>query len=190
MKLQSKSNPAPFAGFKLVLLGNVNVGKTALISRFVTGGFSEKHTPTSGANFLSKTVISATGRTVKLQIWDVSGDPKFYGMVKAYWVGCSCIVGIYDPTDKNSLKIVESWFQKIQQEDPRIQVFALAGTKCDIPKEKRQIQMIEVLQFVKRYGIDIYFETSSKENHQIDNFFQEVAESLLQRFPYQYNNLL
>lgn len=47
---------------KLVVLGQTGVGKTVLINKFILGSFAENSVPTIGANFLSKTIVSAEGK--------------------------------------------------------------------------------------------------------------------------------
>ena len=42
--------------FKVVLLGDTNVGKTSLLTRFAKGVFKKDTEPTIGAHFVSKIV--------------------------------------------------------------------------------------------------------------------------------------
>ncbi|KAF8329706.1 GTP-binding protein ypt1 [Cantharellus anzutake] len=58
--------------FKVVLIGDVAVGKTSLLLRFVDGTYTENFVGTIGANFMTRT-IKLEGKTVKLQIWDTAG---------------------------------------------------------------------------------------------------------------------
>ena len=44
------------AGNKIVLVGDSGVGKTCLISRFITGNFDANVNTTNGASYASKTV--------------------------------------------------------------------------------------------------------------------------------------
>jgi GTPase SAR1 family protein len=83
-----------------------------------------------------------------------------------------------------SLKVVEMWFQRIRIEEGAAKpiVYALAGTKMDLPESDRKVSEEKVHEFVKHWGIDIYVETSSKENTNVDDLFQEIAETLLARF--------
>ena len=55
--------------FKVVILGDCNVGKTALVRNYVENCFSEKYEATIGANFFSKTLV-LEGRKITMQIWD------------------------------------------------------------------------------------------------------------------------
>ncbi len=58
---------------KYIVIGDVGVGKTSLISRFITGQFNPNHDLTVGIEFGDKKV-NVNNRTVKLQIWDTAGQ--------------------------------------------------------------------------------------------------------------------
>ena len=58
--------------FKLVIIGDSNVGKSNILMSAVEGTFMEKHLATIGVDFKIKTV-ELDGKRVKLQIWDTAG---------------------------------------------------------------------------------------------------------------------
>lgn len=58
---------------KFIIVGDVGVGKTSLISRFITGQFNPHHDLTVGIEFGDKK-IAVNNRTIKLQIWDTAGQ--------------------------------------------------------------------------------------------------------------------
>ena len=61
--------------FKLLLIGDSSVGKTAIILRFSDDSFSPNFISTIGIDFRIKTV-EIRGKTIKLQIWDTAGQVK------------------------------------------------------------------------------------------------------------------
>mmetsp|Transcript_23860 Transcript_23860/g.38441 ORF Transcript_23860/g.38441 Transcript_23860/m.38441 type:complete len:93 (-) Transcript_23860:255-533(-) len=67
MQAQEKSLP-----FKLVLLGDSNVGKSSIVLRFVRKQFFEYQESTIGAAFSTQTV-KVDDYTVKFEIWDTAG---------------------------------------------------------------------------------------------------------------------
>lgn len=58
----------PDPQYKLVILGNSNVGKTCVVHRFANDSFQDHTSPTIGANFLTKTITLNTGKRVKLEV--------------------------------------------------------------------------------------------------------------------------
>ena len=62
------SSVSPLAKFKFVFLGDLGVGKTAIITRFMYDSFDTQYVATIGIDFLSKTLY-LEDRTVRLQLW-------------------------------------------------------------------------------------------------------------------------
>ncbi|MHA2033828.1 MAG: Rab family GTPase, partial [Candidatus Thorarchaeota archaeon] len=78
--------------FKVVVLGEGAVGKTAIVTRFSHGFFRTDYRTTIGSQFAVKNLEIATdsGRlTVKLQIWDVAGQSRFQILRPMYYRGSS-----------------------------------------------------------------------------------------------------
>lgn len=60
--------------FKIVLFGDVRVGKSCLIKRFLFDTFDEEERPWRCVEPQTKLVTSsANGRDITLQIWDTKG---------------------------------------------------------------------------------------------------------------------
>ena len=75
---------------KIVILGNVCVGKTCILRRFVFGEFDEAHNATVSANFCKVSVCLGpdhNNREVTLDAWDTAGQERFH-MVRAYLRAC------------------------------------------------------------------------------------------------------
>ncbi|MFX0087021.1 MAG: ADP-ribosylation factor-like protein [Candidatus Hodarchaeota archaeon] len=68
-----KKAKGPKYAFKLLLVGEPEVGKTSLIKRYVDDFFKEGYQITLGVDFLSKTVM-IKDTEVSFQIWDVAGQ--------------------------------------------------------------------------------------------------------------------
>ena len=61
--------------FKLLLIGDSSVGKTAILLRFSDDSFSPNFISTIGIDFRIKT-IEIRGKKIKLQIWDTAGQVR------------------------------------------------------------------------------------------------------------------
>ena len=57
---------------KIVLLGDMGVGKTCISNRYYRGKFSDQHEPTIGGSFMTKDVELDT-HIVKFEMWDTAG---------------------------------------------------------------------------------------------------------------------
>lgn len=74
--------------FRVLLLGDAGVGKTALLRRYVAGapgaaepepepGAEAEAEPTVGVEFYSRARQLPAGPRVKLQLWDTAGQERF-----------------------------------------------------------------------------------------------------------------
>ena len=98
---------------KLMMIGDQNVGKTALLMRYAENEFLESLLPTIGIDFKIKT-IELLGKLVKLQIWDTAGQERFRTITQAYYRGAMGILLIYDVTTTKSWSNVRNWVRNIQ----------------------------------------------------------------------------
>ena len=73
---------------KVCLLGGFAVGKTSLVSRFVTSIFSEKYLTTVGVK-VDKKLVSVNGQDVTLMLWDIYGEDEFQTVQPSYLRGAS-----------------------------------------------------------------------------------------------------
>lgn len=67
--------------FKIILLGDTNVGKTHLLSRYIKGQLPKQKGPTIGVEFATKPVPLKTGGTVRVQIWDTGKSLNIFRQV-------------------------------------------------------------------------------------------------------------
>eukprot|EP01017_Pseudomicrothorax_dubius_P007709 TRINITY_DN12429_c0_g1_i1.p1 TRINITY_DN12429_c0_g1~~TRINITY_DN12429_c0_g1_i1.p1 ORF type:complete len:105 (+),score=17.13 TRINITY_DN12429_c0_g1_i1:48-362(+) len=69
---------------KVILLGDIGVGKTSLLHQFCYGTFKKDTAPTIGCDFIIKDV-EYQGITLKLQFWDVPGGEKHFAIMKMFF---------------------------------------------------------------------------------------------------------
>ena len=69
------SRSRPF--YKVIIIGSSNVGKTALLERFVNHTFTKQFKATIGADFLVKEIEMEDESRVTLQLWDTAGTERF-----------------------------------------------------------------------------------------------------------------
>ena len=81
--------------FKYIIIGDVGVGKSCLLSRFATEGFLDPSKPTVAVEFLSQ-IVDLNGRLIKLQIWDTAGQEKYKSLARSYYRQVAGILLVYD----------------------------------------------------------------------------------------------
>ena len=161
-------------GHKLVLLGDSGVGKTCLISRFITGQFEKNIDSTNGASYASKKIEYPQGKTLVLDIWDTAGQEKYKSLTKFFYKSASMVILVYDITRKESYDNLKNyWYKEIQKYgDPNI-VLGIAGNKSDL-YDNEAVPEKEAREFAK--SINKLFEDIG--NKFLDpNFQEKISET-------------
>lgn len=180
------SNLPPISKFKLVFLGDLSVGKTSLISRFMFDSFDNEYVATVGIDFLSKT-IHLENRTLRLQIWDTAGQERFRTLIPAYIRDSAAAVIVFDISDKESFKNSSKWINDARNERNGDILIYLVGNKADVDESKRAVSESEIKEFVEKEeanegsgsgGKIIYFETSASNGYNVKNLFHGIATKL------------
>jgi small GTP-binding protein len=87
---------------KICLLGAFAVGKTSLVSRFVSSLFAEKYHTTVGVK-IDKKMVQLEGQEIGLLIWDLAGEDEFQRVEAAYFLGASGYLLVVDGTRRATL---------------------------------------------------------------------------------------
>jgi len=163
---------------KLMMIGDQNVGKTALLMRYADGEFNESLLPTIGIDFKIKT-IELQGKLVKLQIWDTAGQERFRTITQAYYRGAMGILLIYDVTTTKSWSNVRNWVRNIQDNAPQTVNKMLIGNKSDLT-QKREVTTQQGEQLAREYGMK-FLETSARTNMNVQEAFITLATDVVDR---------
>jgi Ras-related protein Rab-1A len=163
--------------FKVLLLGNSDVGKSSLLLRYVDSVWSDTFVPTIGVDFKVKT-IEIGGKKVKLQIWDTAGQERFRTVVSTYFRGAHGIFLIYDITNRDSFKNLENWLIEIEKNASENVLKILIGNKNDL-EDERDITPDEGKAFANRNGMQ-FIETSAKMNTNVNEAFETLGKLMIE----------
>ena len=162
--------------FKLVLLGDMAVGKTSLVLRFINNTFNEKYVTTIGADFLIKD-LKLLGAPVRLMIWDLGGQVQWEGIRARYMAGADGCILVFDVSRKGDFEgYLAQWLGEIHDHigDPPI---IIVGNKIDLPP---QVDLKKVAKFVQKLNHS-YIETSAKTGTRVEAMFQKIAAEIVKR---------
>jgi small GTP-binding protein len=166
-------------GCKVVLLGDSGVGKTCIISRYISGTFDENSATTNGASYCSKNVnYEKLGKNLLLDIWDTAGQEKYKALTKFFYKDAAVCILVYDITRKETFDNLKNfWYTQLKENSGSNVVLGVAGNKCDL-YESEDVKESEARQFAEEIGA-IFELTSAQNNTGINELFFEVGNKYL-----------
>ena len=161
---------------KVVLLGEAGVGKTCIISQFISGIFDPDTISSLSAQFITKTLdYKKYDKSLKFEIWDTAGQERFRSLAKIFYKDAKVICLVYDITSKKSFEELKNfWYE--QQTKLNVDgepIFAVVGNKYDLYETKQVDE--EAKNFAKSIGA-IFQYTSAKDTTGINELFNNLGE--------------
>lgn len=159
---------------KCVLLGDANVGKTSIITRYLRGEFCEFSESTIGCSFNNKLVETSTYK-YKLDLWDTAGQERYRGLMPMYYRNADLILLCIDLSEKNTEKmntVYNYWKSQVStHNDNPNKIILLIGTKSDCKVERTEEELRTILD---ENEFKLY-ETSAKDDIGINNLFNDAV---------------
>jgi len=163
--------------FKIVTVGELGVGKSSIVLRYIEDTFVGEEVGSIGSDF-KYAYITVEKLRLKLQIWDTAGQEKYRVMTSSYFGGASAFLVVFDLTNKASFSKVEKWIDEAKKlQDPAKPLsFFVFGNKSDL-KDDRKCSKTDAEEIAKANN-GTYFEVSAKTGDEIAKSFQQVGEQL------------
>lgn len=164
--------------YRLVLIGDSGVGKTALLLRYSENIFNVSFISTIGIDFRIKT-IELNGKRIKLQIWDTAGQEQFHSVATSYYRNAHGIMLIYDVSKADSFVHITRWVNNISKNSPTDVKQVLVGNKCDVEDNMRVIEKERGTLLAKELDMP-FVETSAKADVNVDVVFELLATMIME----------
>jgi small GTP-binding protein len=165
---------------KIVLIGDSGVGKTCIISRFVSGDYNKNMNSTDGASYATKKLVLPKLKTsINLDIWDTAGQERYKSLTKFFYKDAAMIIMVYDVTLKTSFdNLKEYWYREVQELSEKNFVLGIAGNKSDL-YEREQVSEKEAREYAKSINA-VFGLTSAQNNTGIDQLFEDIGMKFLE----------
>ena len=157
--------------FKVVLIGDTSVGKTNILSKYLTNDFDPDSKATVGVEFGTKN-FKIEDNIVKVQIWDTAGQERYRSITNAYYKGAKGSLLVYDITNPKTFESIDRWLSDLKVNgDENISV-VLLGNKSDLESD-RKVSTQQGKEKAEFYKL-AFMETSALNGNNIDKAFNEL----------------
>jgi small GTP-binding protein len=161
--------------YKVVMLGDSGVGKTALVNRISEGVFTDSHVPTVGSQFIALP-LDLGGRKLTLELWDTAGQEVYRSLVGFYTREAKGAFLCFDVTSEQSYQGLPEWIKFVNEQAAGVKVIIFAN-KIDL-ESQRVVSPETIRDFARSQGIELV-EGSAKLGQNTTDAFEKMGELML-----------
>ncbi|PAV21907.1 ras [Pyrrhoderma noxium] len=164
--------------WRVAVLGDGGVGKTALAVQFTLNCFVEVRTydPTIEDAYRKQLVVD--NRMCFVEVIDTAGQEE-YATLRDQWVregqGFILVYSIASRSTFERLEVFRQLMLRVKRNRP---IFVLVGNKCDKTYE-REVSREEGAALARSFGCE-FLETSAKTSHNVERLFTNLVRALRQ----------
>ncbi len=163
--------------FKVILIGESGVGKSSIMTKFITNEFKSAYQSTLGIEFKVKEMLIDNEIYARLRIWDTCGQERFRAITRQYFQNAQGVLLVFDLTSKDTVKKLNDWLNDLNQHVTEDCVIFVIGNKLDIKTRDISISE-EAKQFANDKKLN-YFEVSAKTGSGIANIFEKMTRKIV-----------
>jgi small GTP-binding protein len=163
---------------KIAMGGEIGVGKTWLIDRYVNGTEPKIESPTIGSRVTLR-LLPIHNQVVRCEFWDTGGQER-YGSLSfpQQFRDAHRIVLVYDVTQRETFKALSDWLKDVRDNAPGGARIYIIGNKCDLPE--REVARVDGEAFAEREHL-LHFDTSAKNGAQVRRASEALLTEIVQR---------
>ena len=162
------------AKFKLLLLGDEQVGKTSFINRYKTPNTEKKKVGSSEIEVSSIRFATSYG-VVEFNIWEAVGKEGYANQPEEFYTDADCVILMFDCTSRVTYKNTPNWFKEVTKRVESIPI-VMIGNKFDAQKDIR-VKPKQITFHRKRNFT--FFAISAKANYNWEAPFISLLRSFL-----------
>ncbi len=164
--------------FKIIIVGDPNVGKTSLILRYTDNAFRRSYVPTLGVHVTDK-IFKVEDSVVQLTLWDIGGQQKFQTMRQQFYRGSDAVFLVFDLTRIETFNSIPKWYSdvldQLKNSSDMLTGFVI-GNKNDLV-EQRTITVDMANNLASQLNLG-FIETSALQGENVDYAFSTIATLL------------
>ena len=166
---------------KVILLGEPGVGKTNIISRYLSGSFNQSSNPTIGSTFGEK-IIKKEGVTYSLKVWDTTGQERYNSITKLFVKGSHIVILVYSIDNLQSFEKINFWLNYIKEElQEGKYILGILGNKRDL-YEFEVVSEEDGKKLAQKKNAVFGLVSAKIDINGIINYFDTILEEYISKF--------
>lgn len=162
--------------YKIVVLGEGGVGKSALTIQFTQNYFVKEYDPTIENSYRKQVTIS--DEVHMLDILDTAGQEEYSVMRDQYIRSGGGFICCYSVASKESFEAMHDYREQILRvKDSDTYPMILVGNKCDLPDDLRRVSTSEGKELAKKFNCH-FFEASAKTRLNVEECFEQLVKEM------------
>lgn len=159
--------------FKVPVLGDADVGKTSIVTKYQTGIYNDRSIPTVGISN-TQFPVNIGEETVMLNVWDTAGQERFRSLIPLYTRGASLILLVFGMDSRDSFIGCEEWINRIRETLKLTCPIILVGNRHDLVAT---VPYEEINDFAEKHKCKVIY-TSAKTGENINELFELAADMI------------
>ena len=164
----------------VILVGDMGVGKSSLISQYTKKEFPESPIPTIAIEFTTKIIKMINGDKVKMQIWDTAGQEKYKSITSHHYRKAVGALLVYDVSRRITFDNCMRWYTELKNHTDKECIICIVGNKLDIAIKNpklREVTREEGENFAKK-NKTLFYEMSARRYDEINRCFEDLIKKV------------
>ena len=162
---------------KIILLGELGVGKSTLINRYINNKFEILRQSLSDPEYKIKNFEIDDNTIAELSIHDTIHEEKLGKITKNYYKDAHGAIIVFDLTNDESFEKVKNWLNEINSNAPKDIIICLLGNKSDLTMDRK----VDYEIAKKIAKDDLYYEVSAKTGNNVSLCFEQLTYVIIKK---------
>ena len=164
---------------KVILLGEMGVGKSNLLNAAADLRFDEISKSTVNSTYIEKR-MKIGNKDYKVKLWDTAGQEKYRALTKLFYQESNVVIFVYDITNKKSFTELNYWINEIKQALGNEPILGIIGNKNDL-NDMKEVDEETAKQFAQEKGIDLKLLSTKNDPKSFKKFLRKLVKDYLKK---------
>lgn len=164
--------------YKILVIGDIGVGKTSIIKRYTNNIFSQNYKATIGVDFAMK-IVEKNDLKIRMQFWDIAGQERNHILLRQYYKDAAAAIIVFDVVRSSTLDGVIRWKNEINRCLDASVPIILVANKIDLIDDDESFDYLD--NFCMDHKFIQWFKMSVKENINVESTCDKLLDIIVEK---------